>query len=100
MRVLGLCEFDKKYIPWLYMLVVYFTIPTSSFIGHFCGLIAGLLLKFTGLYVFLPRYEWIKEFDDVYADKLEAIGYSRCSENISKDFDAYVWTTILKCLKH
>ena len=52
----GLCRFEKKYIPWFYMLAIYVTIPESSFIGHFCGLIAGLLIKFAGLYFFMPRY--------------------------------------------
>lgn len=61
---LNLCRIEKKIVPWLYMLMIYFTIPDSSFIGHFCGLIAGLLIKFGGLYVVMPKYEWIKEYDD------------------------------------
>ena len=52
----GLCRIDKKYIPWFYMLMIYFTIPDSSFMGHFCGLLAGLLIKFGGLYLLFPRF--------------------------------------------
>jgi hypothetical protein len=44
--------------------MIYFTIPDSSFLGHFCGLIAGLMIKFCGVYMVMPRYGWIKEFDE------------------------------------
>ena len=27
-------------------------------------LIAGLMIKFAGIYILMPRFEWIKEFDD------------------------------------
>lgn len=60
---LGLCRIDKRYIPWFYMLLIYLTIPDSSFLGHLCGLLAGLMIKFGGLYYFLPRFEWLESFD-------------------------------------
>jgi len=60
----NICRIDKKLMPWFYMLMIYFTIPDSSFLGHFCGLIAGLMIKFAGIYILMPRFEWIKEFDD------------------------------------
>ena len=41
---LGLCYFDKKFVPWYYMLLIYLTIPKSSFMGHFCGILAGLVI--------------------------------------------------------
>jgi hypothetical protein len=65
---LGLCHFDKKYIPWFYMILIYATIPNSSFIGHFFGIVTGLMIKFCGLYIFFPKYDWIQEFDAKYAD--------------------------------
>ena len=70
-----MCRIDKKLMPWLYMLMIYFTIPDSSFLGHFCGLIAGLMIKFSGIYALMPRYEWIKEYDDNNAYKIERYGY-------------------------
>ena len=32
--------------------------------GHLNGIIAALLVKFCGLFVILPRYEWLKEYDE------------------------------------
>jgi hypothetical protein len=54
-KVFGLCETDKKYLAWYYMLLVFMSIPKSAFFSHFIGLFAGLLIKFCGLYVLLPR---------------------------------------------
>ena len=53
---LGICYLEKKYVPWYYMLLIYVTIPNSSFLGHFCGIIAALLKKFCGLYILFPKY--------------------------------------------
>ncbi len=85
----NMCRIDKKLMPWLYMLMIYFTIPDSSFLGHFCGLIAGLMIKFAGIYTLMPRYEWIKEFDEGNtAYKIEAIGYYHAQPEIITDFDS------------
>ena len=67
---MGLCKFEKKYVPWFYMILIFFTIENSSFIGHFLGIIAGLMIKFGGLYILFPKYEWLSPFDDKYEDKL------------------------------
>jgi hypothetical protein len=60
------------------MLVIYATIPNSSFMGHFFGIVAGLLIKFGGLYVILPKYEWINDFEEMLKGKLDLkrVGYS------------------------
>lgn len=62
--VFRLCEIDKKYIPWFYMLTIYFSIPESHFLGHSMGLMVGLMLKFAGLYTLLPRYDWLESFEN------------------------------------
>jgi len=59
----GLCKFEKKYVPWFYLLAIYLMIPNSSFTGHFFGILAGLFLKFGGLFILLPRFSWIEDFD-------------------------------------
>ena len=71
--------------------MIYFTIPDSSFLGHFCGLIAGLMIKFAGIYAFMPRFQWIKEFDDTTAYKIERHGYYSAQPEIQTDFDSYFW---------
>lgn len=81
---LGLCRVEKKFMPWLYMLLIYLTIPNSSFLGHFCGLMAGLLIKFGGLYILLPRFLWIQSFEESITSErvtvLERYGYSQGKE--------------------
>ena len=103
-NLFGICRLDKKLIPWIYMLMIYFTIPDSSFLGHFCGLIAGLMIKFSGVYKFMPRYEWIKEFDEVKQWDREGSsqmpGYYPATEAISTDFDSYMWSQLWRKLFH
>ena len=76
------------------MLMIYFTIPDSSFLGHFCGLLAGLLIKFAGIYVLMPRFQWIKEFDDQSAYKIERFGYFSAQPEIETDFNSGMWLYI------
>jgi hypothetical protein len=33
------------------------------------------MIKFSGIYALMPRYEWIKEYDDNNAYKIERYGY-------------------------
>jgi hypothetical protein len=101
-NILGMCRLDKKLVPWLYMLMIYFTIPDSSFLGHFCGLIAGLLIKFGGVYAVMPRYEWIQEFDQErgLTEGSPQIGYFPGQKEIETDFDAYIWDVTWKQAKH
>jgi hypothetical protein len=85
------------------MLATYFTIPDSSFLGHFTGLIAGLLLKFGGLYILLPSYETINSFDanlDNEDSFLVKNGYYKCQPDIDDDFNAWFWVTIGFKIKH
>lgn len=71
----GLCKFEKKYVPWFYLLAIYLTIPESSLAGHFFGILAGLLIKFGGLYFLLPRYQWLSDFDYIYEAYIRAHKY-------------------------
>ncbi len=82
------------------MLLIYLTIPNSSFIGHFCGILAGLLIKFAGLYVFMPRYEWIEGFDEVFEYYLRSLGYCEAKREIENDFDSYMWKTMFGKITH
>ena len=77
------------------MILIYLTIPGSSFIGHFCGLIAGLLIKFGGLYLVFPRYDWIAAFDDIYSYKLGGVNYLRATSDIESDFNSLMWDYLL-----
>ena len=83
-------------MPWLYMIAIYLTIPDSSFLGHFCGLIAGLLIKFAGVYVFMPSFDTLSAFDETLRDDsmLEKNGYYRAKEAIETDFTSWLWKTL------
>ena len=82
------------------MLAIYFTIPDSSFMGHFCGLIAGLMIKFCGLYVLFPKFEWISSFDNKFGYKFTPLGYFEAKECIETDFDSYFWRITFKRVIH
>jgi hypothetical protein len=100
-NVFGMCRIDKKLMPWLYMLLIYFTIPDSSFLGHFCGLLAGLLIKFGGIHLLMPRYSWIHEFDqDNTLTEGTSSGYFPAKPEIETDFDGYLWDLTWKRVIH
>lgn len=81
------------------MLLIYFTIPNSSFIGHFCGLFAGLIIKFGGAYLIFPEYSWIKAFDEKFENILSSLKYFKVTPDITTDFDAYFFRTIWDKMK-
>ena len=96
-NIFRICKLDKKLMPWLYMLMIYFTIPDSSFLGHFCGLIAGLLIKFCGVYLVLPSYDTISSFDETIDEDNSILckqGYFKAKDVIDTDFDGWFWKTI------
>ena len=76
------------------MILIFFTIENSSFIGHFLGIVTGLMIKFCGLYVIFPRYEWLSAFDDKFESKLEKYRYKPATDEILSDFDSYFWKAI------
>ncbi|CDW77565.1 uncharacterized protein at3g58460-like [Stylonychia lemnae] len=95
----GLCKFEKKYVPWFYMILIFFTIPNSSFIGHFLGIVSGLMIKFGGLYVLFPDYEWIASFDGSFEHYLRGLRYLKATDEITQDFDSYMWTSMLRKIR-
>lgn len=69
------------------MIAIFVFVPNSSLAGHFCGILAGLALKFCGLHIFLPHFKWISAFDHAYAKRLqEKISYYEAQERIKTDF--------------
>ena len=102
-NLFGMCRQDKKLVPWLYMLMIYFTIPDSSFLGHFCGLLAGLLIKFGGINFFMPRFTWIHDFDldrGLSHQDPSPIGYFPAKPEIKSDFDGYLWSVAWNATKN
>jgi len=76
-------------MPWILMVIIQLVMPNASLLGHLCGIISALLIKFCGLYVLMPSYEWIKDFDDSYASGLERkVTYFKGTEAISVDFNS------------
>jgi len=97
---LGLCYFEKKYLPWLYLIAIYATVPNSSLLGHLAGILAALLIKFCGFYIFLPRYLWLHSFDNDNAHSLKSkVTYYEATESIGSDFDSYFFIATGKCIK-
>lgn len=42
-QVLGGMAVPAKYAAWLELVLIYFMVPNSSFMGHLCGIFAGML---------------------------------------------------------
>jgi len=61
--VFGLFNMDKKYLPWVLMLLMQFLVPKASFIGHISGLIGGVMMKYGMTAWILPKFEWISAFE-------------------------------------
>ena len=66
-----LIKIKKIYMPWILLVITQFLIPEASFMGHLCGILAALIIKFCGLFIILPKFEWLNEFDYFYGSKLE-----------------------------
>jgi hypothetical protein len=60
----GRIQIRKIYVPWILLIMISIAVPNASFSGHLCGILSALLLKYSGLAkIFLPQYNWIKDFD-------------------------------------
>ena len=66
-ELFGIIKVKKIYVPWIMLLLIEVSIPDTSLIGHFSGMIAALLLRFCNFkYFFLPvmpEYEWLNAFE-------------------------------------
>ena len=77
-KLFGLIEVKKIYVPWIMLVIIQVSIPDASMVGHFTGIISALLIKYSGVgFFFMPRYSWIKEFEEVY--KVERFTYYKAS---------------------
>lgn len=84
-KLFGLVQVKKIYVPWIMMIIIQVAVPDASLVGHFTGIIAALLIKYSGVgFFFLPRYSWIKEFEDSYLVK--RFTYYKASANQETDF--------------
>jgi hypothetical protein len=63
--------------------------------GHLCGILAALIIKFCGFFVIMPRYEWIHEFDEKFGGILSnKVAYFEAKPNINEDFNGVVFRKI------
>ncbi|KAJ0390523.1 hypothetical protein P43SY_011001 [Pythium insidiosum] len=55
-------QVPTKYAAWLELLVIHFTVPRASFLGHMCGILAGYIFVATRMdnKLFSPVIAWIK----------------------------------------
>jgi hypothetical protein len=94
-KVFGM-SINPVFIPFIYLIGIYFLVPNSSLLGHLCGIIAGLLLKFAGFHLFLPRFSWVSSFDDIWSEGLKAkLSYKEAKPRIEEDFGAFFWRMLL-----
>jgi len=42
-NVMGLFDVSSKYVYWVELLLIQILVPRASFLGHLCGILAGLL---------------------------------------------------------
>ena len=64
-KVFGMFTMKKIYVPWVMMTIIQLALPEASLTGHLCGIVSALMLRNTGIGFFLlPRYSWIKSFED------------------------------------
>lgn len=61
-KIFGVNVYTKA-LPLIYIVGISILIPKSSFIGHLCGVVAALMIKFVGFAIFLPRFSMIRAFD-------------------------------------
>mmetsp|Transcript_10107 Transcript_10107/g.10062 ORF Transcript_10107/g.10062 Transcript_10107/m.10062 type:complete len:97 (+) Transcript_10107:567-857(+) len=76
----------KIYFPVLMLIIIYATMPQSSFMGHMCGILSALMIRFCGIYYlpfFLPKQEWLMSFDSMYGAKLSSkVAYFKATDKI------------------
>ncbi|GLD93892.1 hypothetical protein PINS_up002497 [Pythium insidiosum] len=55
-------QVPTKYAAWLELLVIHFTVPRASFLGHMCGILAGYLFVAIQMdrALLSPVFAWIK----------------------------------------
>lgn len=59
-------------MPVILLIFIQLNMENVSLIGHLTGIIAALLIKFSGIfYLIMPRYEYISELDEKCADTLQ-----------------------------
>ena len=64
----------KTIVPWIYLIMIQLCIPDASMIGHLSGLIAALMLKYSGLtWLLLPHNEWITSFEESHKGCLDCL---------------------------
>ena len=65
------CKMPKIFIPFIYLIISKMIQPKSDNVGHISGIIAALLLRYTGIYHtrLLPQYSWLHSLEKSYSSK-------------------------------
>ena len=85
-------QFPKILIPFGYLILSQLLAPNADMFGHLSGMACAPILKYFGMMELrlLPRYAWIKAFEDQMYDCTKAIlargGYYYGSETIMDEF--------------
>ena len=58
----GILRLRKIFFPPLLLILIQICIPGVSFLGHFFGIVAAVLVRYP-LRCFLPRKKWIEDFE-------------------------------------
>jgi len=85
-----------RFLPLIYMVGIFVMVPKSSLIGHLCGILAALCLKFLGLSILFPRFHMIHAFDQKSAARIKKyFSYYEAKPELQKDFGCGVWVSLL-----
>jgi rhomboid domain-containing protein 1 len=63
-RLFCLPGIKSRLIPWVFLLFSQLVAPNVSFLGHFTGIIVGILLENRLLGILLPSYAWLEASSD------------------------------------
>ena len=86
------CNVPKILIPFGYLILSQMLAPNADMVGHLTGIACAPLLKYCGFMQLrlLPRYAWIKAFEDQMSACTRRIldkgGYYPGTEEISDEF--------------
>ena len=89
-------QFPKILIPFVYLFISQMLAPNADMVGHLTGMACAPLLKYFGFMELrlLPRYIWIKAFEEKMYGCTKAIlefsGYYYGTEDIQSEFACFL----------
>lgn len=79
--IFGFFSVPAKMYPFILLIILQVVIPNISFLGHFSGILVGLLVVHGGLHVLLPSTDFLIHLEStaLFAPLTKATGYVRAN---------------------